>query len=208
MRTNAIHLFDKNWNLATSGQKDSKKVNQLLKDIERSNFEGLGKPEALKGNLSGFWSRRIDDANRLIYRINGEFIDILSCKGHYEDVWLGRAESLNQIVAFLSCPRKRDSFFSKKIIYLLLKIEFSLILGLKSRPFLTQRIRRTLTSAAIPLPYRFAMGKLYLLFSYAAFIGAWVVCVYLCRAVESLKSINAFNSTPFFVFKKNGLIAE
>ena len=72
--------------MATSGQKDSKKVNQLLKDIERSNFEGLGKPEALKGNLSGFWSRRIDDANRLIYRINGEFIDILSCKGHYEDV--------------------------------------------------------------------------------------------------------------------------
>jgi toxin YoeB len=72
--------------LATSGQKDSKKVNQLLKNIERSNFEGLGKPEALKGNLSGFWSRRIDDANRLIYRINDEFIDILSCKGHYENV--------------------------------------------------------------------------------------------------------------------------
>ena len=63
-----------------------KKVNQLVKDIERNNFEGIGKPEALTGNLSGFWSRRIDDANRLIYRINGEFIDILSCKGHYEDV--------------------------------------------------------------------------------------------------------------------------
>ena len=67
-------------------KKTLKRVNQLVKDIERSNFEGIGKPEALKGNLNGFWSRRIDDANRLIYRINGEFIDILSCKGHYEDV--------------------------------------------------------------------------------------------------------------------------
>ncbi len=67
-------------------KKTLKRVNQLVKIIERSNFEGIGKPEALKGNLSGFWSRRIDDANRLIYRINGEFIDILSCKGHYEDV--------------------------------------------------------------------------------------------------------------------------
>lgn len=70
----------------TQDKKTLKKVNQLVKDIERKNFEGIGKPEALKGNLSGFWSRRIDDANRLIYRINGEFIDILSCKGHYEDV--------------------------------------------------------------------------------------------------------------------------
>lgn len=70
----------------TQEKKILKRVNQLVKDIERNNFEGIGKPEALKGNLSGFWSRRIDDANRLIYRINGEFIDILSCKGHYEDV--------------------------------------------------------------------------------------------------------------------------
>ena len=70
----------------TQDKKTLKKVNQLVKDIERNNFEGIGKPEALKGNLSGFWSRRIDDANRLIYRINGEFIDILSCKGHYEYV--------------------------------------------------------------------------------------------------------------------------
>ena len=70
----------------TQDKKILKRVNQLVKDIERNNFEGIGKPEALKGNLSGFWSRRIDEANRLIYRINGEFIDILSCKGHYEDV--------------------------------------------------------------------------------------------------------------------------
>ena len=81
---------DKDWDdylyWQTQDKKTLKKVNQLVKDIERNNFEGIGKPEALKGNLSGFWSRRIDDANRLIYRINGEFIDILSCKGHYEDV--------------------------------------------------------------------------------------------------------------------------
>jgi len=81
---------DKAWNdylyWQTQDKKILKRVNQLVKDIERNNFEGIGKPEALKGNLSGFWSRRIDDANRLIYRINGEFIDILSCKGHYEDV--------------------------------------------------------------------------------------------------------------------------
>ena len=69
----------------TQDKKTLKRVNQLVKDIERNNFEGIGKPEALKGNLSGFWSRRIDDGNRLIYRINGEFIDILSCNGHYEN---------------------------------------------------------------------------------------------------------------------------
>ena len=62
------------------------KIKLLLADIAQHPYTGIGKPEALKGNLSGFWSRRIDDANRLIYRINGEFIDILSCKGHYEDV--------------------------------------------------------------------------------------------------------------------------
>jgi toxin YoeB len=60
-----------------------KRINQLVRDVERSPFEGIGKPEALVGNLSGFWSRRIDDKNRLIYRIKGEFIEILSCREHY-----------------------------------------------------------------------------------------------------------------------------
>jgi toxin YoeB len=64
-------------------KKSLKRINQLLKDVERSPFEGIGKPEALVGNLSGFWSRRIDDKNRLIYRIKGEFIEILSCREHY-----------------------------------------------------------------------------------------------------------------------------
>ena len=66
-------------------KKTLKRVNALLKDIERDNFDGIGKPEALKGELSGFWSRRIDDTNRLIYRIKDGTLEILSCRGHYGD---------------------------------------------------------------------------------------------------------------------------
>lgn len=62
-----------------------KRINTLLKDIERNSFEGLGKPEPLKGELSGFWSRRIDDTHRLVYRIRGGVLEVLSCKGHYDD---------------------------------------------------------------------------------------------------------------------------
>ena len=62
-----------------------KRINTLLKDIERYNFEGLGKPEPLRGELSGFWSRRIDDTHRLVYRIRGGVLEVLSCKGHYDD---------------------------------------------------------------------------------------------------------------------------
>ena len=62
-----------------------KRINTLLKDIERNNFEGLGKPEPLKGELSGFWSRRIDDTHRLVYRIRVGVLEVLSCKGHYDD---------------------------------------------------------------------------------------------------------------------------
>ncbi len=64
-------------------RKTLKRINALVRDIERSNFEGLGKPEPLKGDLSGFWSRRIDDVNRLVYRISGDVLEILSCRGHY-----------------------------------------------------------------------------------------------------------------------------
>lgn len=63
-----------------------KKINELIKDIERNKYDGIGKPEPLKDNLTGFWSRRIDKANRLVYRINGEFVEIISCKGHYETI--------------------------------------------------------------------------------------------------------------------------
>ena len=66
-------------------KKTLKRINVLLKDIERGNFDGIGKPEPLKGDMSGFWSRRIDDVNRLVYRIRGDVVEIVSCKGHYED---------------------------------------------------------------------------------------------------------------------------
>jgi toxin YoeB len=67
----------------TTDKKVVKKINQLLKDIERNGNTGLGKPEALKGNLSGWWSRRIDEKNRLVYRIRGDIIEISQCRGHY-----------------------------------------------------------------------------------------------------------------------------
>ena len=69
----------------TQDRKTLKKINALLKDIDRNNFEGIGKPEPLKGDLSGFWSRRIDDANRLVYKVTDGQIEILQCKGHYDD---------------------------------------------------------------------------------------------------------------------------
>jgi toxin YoeB len=63
-----------------------KRINELLRDITRGNpYEGTGKPEALKGRLSGFWSRRIDGQNRLVYRIQDNDCQIAQCKGHYDD---------------------------------------------------------------------------------------------------------------------------
>ena len=49
----------------------------------RDNFKGIGKPEPLKDNLSGLWSRRIDDVNRLVYKVTDNSIEIIQCKGHY-----------------------------------------------------------------------------------------------------------------------------
>ena len=69
----------------TQDKKTLKRINALLKDIERNGFEGIGKPEPLQGSLSGYWSRRIDDTNRLVYKTNNGNIEILSCKGHYDD---------------------------------------------------------------------------------------------------------------------------
>ena len=66
-------------------RKTLKRINQLLIDIKRNEFVGIGKPEPLKNDLSGFWSRRIDEANRIVYRIVNEQIEIVQCKGHYND---------------------------------------------------------------------------------------------------------------------------
>ena len=62
-----------------------RRINDLIKDTEREPFSGVGKPEPLRGELSGFWSRRIDDQNRLVYRVKNGILEIVSCRGHYED---------------------------------------------------------------------------------------------------------------------------
>ena len=64
-------------------KKTLKRINALIKDIARNAFDGIGKPEPLRGTLSGWWSRRIDDANRLVYRINNDVIEIAQCRSHY-----------------------------------------------------------------------------------------------------------------------------
>lgn len=64
-------------------KKTLKRINALLKDIQRDAFAGIGKSEPLKNNLSGFWSRRIDEANRLVYCIGNGAIIIASCREHY-----------------------------------------------------------------------------------------------------------------------------
>lgn len=81
--------FDEAWEdytyWQTQDKKTLKRINGLIRDIERDGCEGIGKPEPLRGDLSGFWSRRIDETNRLVYRITGDILEILSCKGHYND---------------------------------------------------------------------------------------------------------------------------
>jgi len=62
-----------------------KRINTLIKDIQRNTFEGIGKPEPLKGNLGGMWSRRIDEVNRIVYYEQDDIIYIISCRGHYND---------------------------------------------------------------------------------------------------------------------------
>ena len=62
-----------------------KKINDLLKDIDRNGYHCKGKPEKLTGNYAGFWSVRIDKKNRLIFRINDGMIEIAECKDHYGD---------------------------------------------------------------------------------------------------------------------------
>jgi len=61
-----------------------KKINELLKDISRTPYQGIGKPEALKYKYAGFWSRRIDDAHRLVYKFLDDEIQIVKCRHHYD----------------------------------------------------------------------------------------------------------------------------
>ena len=59
------------------------KIQLLLRDIQQNPFKGLGKPEPLKGDYSGFWSRRITHKDRLIYKVSNENIEVVKCSGHY-----------------------------------------------------------------------------------------------------------------------------
>lgn len=77
------------WEQYVSWQKQDKRtlkrINDLLRDIIRTGgFDGLGKPEPLRGDLSGFWSRRIDSVNRLVYSIDENTCQVIQCKGHYD----------------------------------------------------------------------------------------------------------------------------
>ncbi len=68
-----------------SGNKGiQKKIQTLIEDIKKRPFEGIGKPHALKHNLSGSWARRINDEHRIVYAVDGDFIKIDSLRGHYE----------------------------------------------------------------------------------------------------------------------------
>lgn len=64
-------------------RKTLKRINKLIIDTQRSPFEGIGKPEPLRENLAGFWSRRIDDTNRLVYVVDDNGLTIISCRYHY-----------------------------------------------------------------------------------------------------------------------------
>jgi toxin YoeB len=66
-------------------KKTLKRVNELLKDIERDPFRGKGKPEPLKHERQGYWSRRINEVDRIVYRIHDGHIEIASCRSHYDD---------------------------------------------------------------------------------------------------------------------------
>ena len=65
-------------------RKTLKRINALIQDSMRDPFVGIGKPEPLRENLSGFWSRRIDDTHRLVYAVEGDALDIIACRYHYD----------------------------------------------------------------------------------------------------------------------------
>jgi toxin YoeB len=65
-------------------RKTLKRINNLIQSYLREPFDGIGKPAPLKESLSGFWSRRIDDASRLVYRIDGQDLILIACRYHYE----------------------------------------------------------------------------------------------------------------------------
>ncbi|MDR3302270.1 MAG: Txe/YoeB family addiction module toxin [Spirochaetaceae bacterium] len=76
--------FNTFYDWTVADKKIAKKIAALIKDISRTPYDGIGKPEALKHELSGWYSRRINDEHRLIYKVENDTLTILSCKDHYE----------------------------------------------------------------------------------------------------------------------------
>ena len=87
MSNRLLSWTDEAWNSyvywQTQDKKTLKRINKLISDVKRSPFEGIGKPEPLKENLLSFWSRRIDDTNRLVYAVDDTAITVISCRYHY-----------------------------------------------------------------------------------------------------------------------------
>jgi len=69
----------------TQDKETLKRILKLIKDIDRNDYEGIGKPEPLRNDFTGWWARRIDDKNRLVYRIKDSRIEIIQCGSHYGD---------------------------------------------------------------------------------------------------------------------------
>jgi len=72
-----------NWQ--TQDKKTLKRINALIRNIQREPYDGIGKPERLSSDLSAYWSRRIDDTNRIVYRVEGSALRIIQCGSHYRD---------------------------------------------------------------------------------------------------------------------------
>lgn len=87
MVTRTLKFTDEAWDSYLFWQlqdrKTLRRINDLIREVLRSPEEGIGKPERLRGNLAGLWSRRIDDTNRLVYKILDQEIIIVSCRYHY-----------------------------------------------------------------------------------------------------------------------------
>lgn len=83
-----IIFTEKAWTEYTDWQKEDKKnlkrINVLIQDIQRNGYEGMGKPEPLRYDLNGYWSRRVNETDRLVYRIDEKNVYILQCKYHYK----------------------------------------------------------------------------------------------------------------------------
>lgn len=77
------HAWEDYWWWQSQDKKTLRRINKLIEEAQRTPFSGLGKPEPLRGNLSGFWSRRINDADRLVYSVNDVLLIIIQCRLHY-----------------------------------------------------------------------------------------------------------------------------